>query len=158
MQHGVTGPVCRGAGPLHRRFTEIAHVAAKGALVDLALVRARKWHAHVLKLNDRRHRLTAHVFDGVLVAKPVGTLDRVVHVPFPVVLGHVAERCRDTTLGRHRVGPGRENLGDTGRLQARRCHTQRGAKSCTTCSDDDDFIFMVNDFVRFGHGDSTSEG
>ena len=90
VQHGMAGPVRRGAGALHRRFAVVAHVAAEGALVDLAVRCARERYAVVLQFVNRRHRFAAHVFDGILIAEPVRALDRVIHVPAPVVLGHVA--------------------------------------------------------------------
>jgi hypothetical protein len=40
-------------------------------------------------LDNRVGSLTAHVVDGILVTKPVGTLDSVIHVPPPVILCHV---------------------------------------------------------------------
>ena len=54
----------------------------------------------MLQLVDRFRRVAAHIFDGVLVAEPVGTLDGVVHVPAPVVLAHIAKRGGDAALRR----------------------------------------------------------
>lgn len=62
-------------------------------------------------LDDGCGGLTTHVMDGVLITKPVGTLDlflrackflngvlkvatrRVIHMPPPIILGHVLTRC-----------------------------------------------------------------
>ena len=68
--------------------------------------------AVVLELDDRLGRLAAHVLDRVLVAEPVAALDRVVRVPAPVVLGHVAERRVDAALRGDGVRARREELGD----------------------------------------------
>jgi len=93
-------------------------LATKGTLVDLASLCARERHTIVLKLKDRVRRLAAHVVDRILsgngpffrklsslvmvciylITEPVTALDRVVHVPSPVVLGHVAEGSVDTAL------------------------------------------------------------
>src|SRR6202035_569168 len=59
------------------------------------------------------------VFDRVLVAEPVRTLDGVVHVPAPVVLAHVAERGRDAALRSNGVRAGRKHFGDAGGAQTR---------------------------------------
>ena len=92
VQDGVAGAVGGGAGALRDALAELGGHAAERALVDLALGGAAERHAEMLELDDRRDRLAAHVFDGVLVAEPVRALDGVVHVPAPVVLAHVAER------------------------------------------------------------------
>ncbi len=42
------------------------HLASKGALVDLALVRAAEGEAVVLELPHRLRRLLAHVLDCIL--------------------------------------------------------------------------------------------
>src|SRR5687767_12968332 len=77
--------------------------AAAQALVDLAVVEPVERHAHVLELDDYLDRLAAHELDRVLVAEVVGALDRVVHVPVPVVRLVVAERRGDPALRRDRV-------------------------------------------------------
>ena len=86
------------------------HVAAERPLIDLPDLGARERHAEMLELDDRRDRLAAHVFDRVLVAEPVRPLDRVVHVPAPVVVAHIAERGGDAALRRDGMAAGREHL------------------------------------------------
>ena len=126
----MAGAVGDGAGALRRRaFAEIHHHAAEGPLIDLALFGAREGHAEMLKLIDGDRRVAAEIFDGVLVAQPVGALDRVIHVPAPVVGAHIAERGGDAALRRHRVRAGGENLGDAGGLQARLRGAERGAQA-----------------------------
>ena len=73
------------ARPRRVAFAVFHHVAAERPLVDLPVFGARERHAEMLELDDRRDRVAAHVFDRVLVAEPVRPLDRVVHVPAPVV-------------------------------------------------------------------------
>ena len=80
----------------------------------------------MLELVDRLGSVAAQIFDRVLVAQPVGALDRVVHVPAPVVRTHVAERGGNAALRRHGVRAGRKHLGDAGGLQAGlRCAERR---------------------------------
>ena len=45
----------------------------------------------------------AHIRDGILVAKPIGSFDRVEHVPAPVVRAHVSQRRIDAALCGNRV-------------------------------------------------------
>ena len=85
-------------------------MAAEGTLVDLAVLQAVERHAHVLELDDHLDRAPAHVLDRVLVAEVVGALDRVVHVPVPVVLGRVGERRGDAALRGDGVRAGRKHL------------------------------------------------
>ena len=91
-------------------------MAAERPLVDRALFGARERHAEMLQLDDRRHRIAAHEFDRVLVAQPIGPLDRVVHVPAPVVFAHIAERGADAALRRYSMAAGRKDLADAGGL------------------------------------------
>ena len=104
VQHGVAGAIGGGTGALHRRaVAEVHHVAAEGPLVDLAFLGARERHAEMLELVDGSGRIAAEILDGILVAQPVGTLHRVIHVPAPVIGTHVGEGRRDAALCRDRV-------------------------------------------------------
>ncbi len=47
-------------------LAKVKRLAAKGALVDLALSRAREGQTVILQLYHRLWRLAAHVLDGVL--------------------------------------------------------------------------------------------
>src|SRR5690606_16430193 len=117
MQHGVTGTVGRCTGALHGLFAEVGGVTAERTLINGAVRVAVERHAEVLELVDGVRRFTAHEFDGVLVTEPVGTFHRIVHVPVPVVLAHVAQCGTHTTLSGHRVGTGREDFGEHGHRQ-----------------------------------------
>ena len=83
----------------------------------------------MLKLDDHFRRRATQKFDGILIAEIVGSLDRVVHMPQPVVLTHVAERRTDTALGSHCVRAGGKHLGEHGSLKARLGQLQRGAQT-----------------------------
>src|SRR3546814_14465676 len=89
----MTGTVGSGAGALRRlAFTVLRRHATKRTLINLAFRGARERHTVMFKLDDRGDGFTGHVLDRILVTEPVGTLDGVVHVPQPMVLGHIAER------------------------------------------------------------------
>ena len=105
----------------------------------------------MLQLHDRRDCIAAHIFDGVLIAQPVRSLDGVVHVPAPVILGHVAQRGTHAALCCDRVAAGRENLGDTGCLQPGSRHAQRGTQTRAARTDNDDIIVMFSNFISLGH-------
>ena len=148
--------VCRMAWPVRSAAAQariagvlavLRHVAAERALVDLALLGAAERHAEMFQLVDRRDRLAAHVFDGVLVAEPVRPLDGVVHVPAPVVLAHVAERGADAALRRHGVAARREHLGDAGGLQAGGAHAEGGAQAGPAGADHHHVVGVVDDVV-----------
>src|SRR5690606_29804585 len=119
VQHGMTGTVSGGTGALDRLFAEVGSVTTEGTLVNGAVRVAVKRHAEVLKLIHGVGRFTAHEFDGVLVAEPVGTFHRVVHVPVPVVFAHVAQRGADTALSGDSMRTGREDFGENGYRQPR---------------------------------------
>src|SRR6185295_487745 len=77
MQDRMPGTVGRGTGALRHVLAVIDGLPAKGTLINLALAGSRERHAIVLQLEHRRPGLTAHELDGILVAEPVGALDRV---------------------------------------------------------------------------------
>ena len=156
MQDGVAGAVGGGAGALRDAFAEMRGHAAEGALVDLAGLGAAEGHAVMLELDHRGDGLAHHVFDGVLVAQPVRALDRVVHVPAPVVLAHIAERGADAALGRDGMAAGREDLGDAGGAQALLGHAEGGAQARAAGADDDHVIAVVDDLVSLACGHPAS--
>ena len=113
----------------------------------------------MLQLEHRGHRLPAHVLDGVLVAEPVGALNRVVHVETPVVaVAHVSERGRHAALRRHGVAARRKHLCDAGRFQSRCGHSERRAQSCPARTDDHDVIAVLDDLVSLCHSDVSGAG
>ena len=118
MQHGVAGPICCCTRASYGFLAEVGHMAAEGALVDFPLIGTIKRHAEVLKFDNRLGRFPAHVFNGILIAKPVGPLDGVVHMPMPMILLGIAERSRNTTLCRDRMRARREYLGQHRGFQA----------------------------------------
>jgi hypothetical protein len=151
VEDGMAGAVGSGAGALDRGLAVIAHVSAEGPLIDLAFRRSREGDAEMLELIDRGRGVGAHVLDGVLVAEPVGALDRVVHVPAPVVLAHVAEGGANAALGGDRMAAGRENFGDAGGLEPGGGHAESGAQPGAAGADDDDVVHMLMDRIGGGH-------
>ena len=49
-------------------------------------------------LNDSSRSLFRHVLNGVLITQPVTTLHRIIHVPLPIILLHIAQRRIDPSL------------------------------------------------------------
>ena len=113
------------------------------ANAHFAFLCSGEWAAVILELVDGLGSLSCHVVDGVLVTEPVGALDRVVHVPAPVVLVHVAEGGVDATLGGDGVASGREELGDTGRVEASLGETESGTETGATGTDDESIVLVV---------------
>ncbi|KAF0123099.1 MAG: hypothetical protein FD148_2822 [Methylocystaceae bacterium] len=101
----------------------------------------------MLQLINGGRGVAAHIFDGVLVAEPVGALDGVVHVPFPIVRPHVAERGGDAALRRHGVRAGWKDLGDAGDVQSRLGAADDGAKARSARPDDDDVKGVIDDRI-----------
>ena len=116
VQDGMARTVGSGAGALGDALAVIRGHAAKWPLVDLASFGARERHTPVFKLIDSGRRIADEILDRILVTKPVGALDGVIHVKAPVILAHVAEGRRNAALCRHRVRAGGEHLRDAGRL------------------------------------------
>ena len=118
LQDHVPGAVGGVTGALDGLFGLVVGVAAKPALADLAVGRAVKGQAHVLKVDDGVDGVAAHDVDRVLIAQEVAALDRVIGVPLPLVGFHVAERGRNAALGGAGVRARRIELGDHGGLYA----------------------------------------
>ena len=110
-------------------------MAAEGALVDLAVIEAVEGHAVVLKFDHDFVGFAAHEFDRILVAKPVGTLDGVVHVPVPVIFLGVAQAGSDAALRRDGVRTGGKDLGQHGGPEAGLGQLNGGTQAGTTGTD-----------------------
>ena len=152
VQDGMAGTVSRRAGPIgHVALGIFRRMTAEPPLVDLALVGATERNAEMLEFDDRIDRLAAHIGDRVLVSEPIGAPDGIEHVPAPVVLLDIAERCADSSLRRDRVAAGWKHLGDAGRVQPGRDHAERSPEAGSAGAEHDDVERVVYNFVRFGH-------
>src|SRR5690606_27077166 len=119
----------------------VLRLTAERTLIDAALLGTGERQPHVLQFEHRFGSYGTHVFDGVLVADVIGTLDGIVHVPAPVIVrvGR-SDGAGDATLGGNGVRPGREHLGDHGSLVATLGQLQCGTHASTTATDDDGVI------------------
>jgi hypothetical protein len=97
----------------------------------------------VLQLNNRRWRLPRHIVNGILVTEPVRALDRIVHVPSPVVLVHVAQGRVDAALGRDRVTSGREQLRYAGSVEAGLRKAEGGSQAGASSSYNNCIVLVV---------------
>ena len=148
VQHRMAGTVGSSTGALDRRsLAHILHMAAERTLVDGAILVARERHAGMFQLVDRLRRFAHQIFDRVLVAEPVGALDRVIHMPLPVIGRIVAERSGNAALRRNRVRTSREHLGDTGRFQAGFRCAHGGAQAGATGTDNNGVIGVIDNLV-----------
>ena len=97
----------------------------------------------MFELDDGCRRLSGHIMDSILVAEPVGALDSIVHVPSPIVLVHVTERSVDAALGSDSVASGREELRDTGCVEAGLGKTEGCPQAGTASSDNNRIVLVV---------------
>src|SRR5258708_4842596 len=152
VQGGVTGSVGRGTSALRHLLSVAYGLAAKGALINSAIFGARERNAVMFQLQYRGHGLPAHVLDGVLVAEPIGTLDRVVHVETPIVaVAHIAEPRGHAALRGDSMTARREDFCDASRLQSRRGHSQCGPQPPAAGTADPPIIPVLNDFASLPH-------
>ena len=140
--HVPCGPpprTCAKPGPPAKVF----RLAAERSLVYAAVLVARKRQAHVLEFINGPRTGGTHELDGVLVADVVRSLDRVIHVPAPIVVRIVAAYgAGDAALGGHGVRTGRKYLGKHSRVEARFRELQTGAHAGTAAADDDAVEFQ----------------
>ena len=148
VQYGVSSTVGRGtASPHGWPLAVVGIVTAEWTLIDLPVIGTGERHAVVLKLIDRRRRIPAQVLDCILVTEPIGALDRVIHMPTPVVGTLVSKGGCDTALRRHGVGAGWKHLCYACRAQSRLDSTERRSQSCASSADDHHVIGMVCQWV-----------
>ena len=67
-------------------FSIVLALPAKGSLINPALFGSRKRQAHVFQFEYRLGPHGTHVFDSILISNVIRALDRVVHVPTPIIL------------------------------------------------------------------------
>lgn len=137
-------PGLDGTYPVCLLFPVVQTLATKRPLIDEAGFSPAERHAVLFQFADGPRRLAAHVMDGVLIPEPVGALDRVVHVPPPVVLGHVSQRGVDATLGRDGVRAGGKQLCHDGGVEPGFREPDRGTQAGSSSAHDDCVILMVD--------------
>ena len=52
----------------------------------------------MLELHHSSSGIFAHIFYCILIAKPVGAFNSIVHMPAPIILSHIAECSANPTL------------------------------------------------------------
>ena len=103
LKDHVPGAVRGVAGAPHGRFAEFLGVPAEGPLGDFPVGRAAEGQAPVFEIVNGLDRFPAEDLHGILVSQVIAALDRVEHVPFPMVFFHVAEGGANAALRRSRV-------------------------------------------------------
>ena len=147
VEQSMPRPIRRCASAGYRMFAEVAHVSTERPLIDFSIFGAGEGHPRMFQFEDGGDGLPAHIFDGILVAEPVGPFDRVVHMPLPIVFAEVAETGCNAALGRNGMTACRKHLCDAGSRQARLDGTLRGTQTGTAGTDDDDIKRMVDELV-----------
>ena len=71
MQNGMTGSVGGRRRALCNSFAKMRGHSAERPLINLAFLGPREGYAEMLEFDHRRHGLSAHVLDGVLITQPV---------------------------------------------------------------------------------------
>jgi len=128
-------------------FSIMKGLSSESSLVDESLFGSGKWHSVGFEFQDCFRCFLAHVVDGVLVSKPVGSFDGVVSVPFPGVFGHVSECCVDSSLSCHCMGSGREEFCDAGGFETKGRKSEGGSESRTSSSYYDCVVLVVDNGV-----------
>mmetsp|Transcript_21645 Transcript_21645/g.42284 ORF Transcript_21645/g.42284 Transcript_21645/m.42284 type:complete len:208 (-) Transcript_21645:156-779(-) len=122
-------------------------LATKCTLIDLAIRRPREGQTKRFKFQDHFWRQTAHVLNGILVSKPVGTLDGVVSMPTPVIFCHVGKGPVDTTLCSYGVRARGEDFADACCLQSVPHESSSCTKAGATGSNDNRIIAVVENLI-----------
>ena len=105
LQNHVSGAVRGVTGPAHGRLAVFLSMPAERPLRDFAVRRAAEGQPPVLQVVNGLNSLAAQDLRRVLVNEVVAALDRIEHVPFPVVLLQVPQRRPNAALGCARVRP-----------------------------------------------------
>ena len=151
VQDLVTDAVGGVGGALDRLLAEVGGMPAEAPLRDMSVLGAREGHPHAFEVDDRGGGLLREQPGRILVDQPVAALDRVIVMPMPVVVLHIAQAGGDAALGRTGMGTQRLELGDHqhGGLLAQGPafgefggvdHTQRRRQAGRAGADDHDII------------------
>src|SRR5215212_802323 len=141
LQNHVPGAVGGVAGALDRALAEVPSVPTEPALIHATIGGAIEGQTHVLELENRIDSFASQYLGRVLVDEIVTALDRVEHVPLPMVFLDVAEGRADAALSRAGVRPrwvelaDHRDVGFAGHLNSR--HQARAAGA------DDDRVVAV---------------
>ena len=152
VQDRMTGAIRCGAGALRDPFPVVGRHAAERSLINAAVFGARERHAVVLEFDHRGRRFATHVFDRILVTEPIRALDRVVHMPAPIIRPHIAERRTHAALRCDRMAARRKDFGDAGGRQPFCRHTKRGTQTGATRANHDHIVLMFYQGIRACHG------
>jgi hypothetical protein len=145
VQHGVTSTISHSAASVGlTSLSELLRLATESALVNLTLSGSAERHTVGLELSHGDGGLTCHVLDSVLISEPISTLNRVVEVPSPIILVHIAESSIDTALSSNSVRSGREKLGDAGSLVASLGEAKSSSQTGTASTDDEGVISVID--------------
>src|SRR6476661_1608178 len=106
----------------------------------------------MLELQHDLGGVAAHVLDGVLIAEPIGALDRVIHMPLPGVVGHVGQGRSNPSLRCDGMAARRKHFRDARGLEATCCHSHGCAQAGATGTDNDDVICVIDGGIGLGHG------
>ena len=88
--------------------------------------------------------------NGILITKPIGSLDRIVHVVLPVIFLHIAQRRINATLSGDRMRAGWEELGDASGLETSFGKAESSAESGSTGANNNGIVVMVDCLVCVG--------
>ncbi len=110
IQDDPPGPVGGVAGPFDRRLSKVTGMPAKCPLGDLPLLGPVEGDTQVLQLINSSRGIFSQNFDGILITQIVAALDRVKHVPFPIILLLVTQGSTNPPLCSPGMGTGSEYL------------------------------------------------
>ena len=110
MQHSVASPIRGSTGPLRNSFTIVCSHPTEWSLVYFTVFSSTEWQSKMFKFVNCLRCFFTQVLDCILITKPIGTFDCVIHVPFPIILTHITKSCCNTTLCRHSMTSCRKQL------------------------------------------------
>lgn len=114
----------------------VVTLSAKSTLINFTVGCARKRHAIVFQLNNGFGCFSGHVMNCVLISKPIGPLDGVIHVPLPIVVLHIPESGIDSSLGSYCVRTCREEFCDNCGLETFSYQTKGSTETSSTLKQD----------------------
>ncbi len=150
IEDNPSGMVRSIAGPLHRLLSVIPGMATEVSLGDLSLGCATERNSHVLQLIDDPRRILDQDLDGILIPQIVASFDRIVEMPFPMILLLIAQWSSNSALGCSGMRSRGENFADDRHIGLADA-LDRCPKSCQTGSHNDDIV-LEDHFDRSSTG------
>ena len=168
----MTSTISDGSAPVSLSSLSVFQgLSTEGTLIDFPFFGSREWDTEMFQLDNGTRSFPAHIMDGILISKPIRTLDSIVHMPTPIVLTSIVSpreytsviflqlarlggrqtRGRHSTLSGDGVTSRREQFSDTSSVETSFGEAESSSQSSTAGANNNSIILVVDDGILVGN-------